>query len=30
MLALGKKFGFKIKKGLGAGEYELSIDFQKN
>ena len=30
MLALGKKFGFKIKKVLGAGEYELSIDFQKN
>ena len=26
MLALGKKFGFKIKKVLGAGEYELSID----
>jgi acetyltransferase len=30
MLALGKKLGFKIKKVLGAGEYELSIDFRKN
>jgi recombinational DNA repair protein RecT len=30
MLALGKKFGFNIKKVLGVGEYELSIDFQKN
>ena len=30
MLALGKKMGFKIKKISGAGEYELSIDFQVN
>ena len=30
MLALGKKFGFKINKVVGAGEYELSIDFQTN
>ena len=30
MLALGKKLGFKIKKVAGAGEYELSIDFQLN
>jgi acetyltransferase len=30
MLALGEKLGFKIKKVLGAGEYELSIDFRKN
>jgi acetyltransferase len=30
MLALGKKLGFKIKKVSGAGEYELSIDFQMN
>jgi acetyltransferase len=30
MLALGNKLGFKIKKVIGAGEYELSIDFQKN
>ncbi len=30
MLALGKKIGFKIKKVAGAGEYELSIDFQLN
>ena len=30
MLALGKRLGFKIKKVLGAGEYELSIDFQRN
>ena len=28
MLALGKKLGFKIQKVLGAGEYELSIDFR--
>jgi acetyltransferase len=30
MLALGKKLGFKIKKVLGVGEYELSLDFQTN
>ena len=30
MLALGKKLGFKIKKVIGASEYELSIDFRKN
>jgi acetyltransferase len=30
MLALGKKLGFKIEKVIGAGEYELSIDFRKN
>jgi acetyltransferase len=30
MLALGEKLGFKIKKVIGTGEYELSIDFQKN
>ena len=30
MLALGKRLGFKIKKVLGAGEYELSVDFQRN
>ncbi|MBT8368509.1 MAG: GNAT family N-acetyltransferase [Deltaproteobacteria bacterium] len=30
MLALGKKWGFKIKKVIDAGEYELSIDFQIN
>jgi acetyltransferase len=30
MLALGNKLGFKIKKVIGAGEYELSIYFQKN
>ena len=29
MLALGKKLGFKIKKVLGAGEFELSIGFRK-
>ena len=27
MLALGKKLGFKINKVIGAGEYELSMDF---
>ena len=30
MLALGEKLGFKIKRVSGAGEYELSIDFQVN
>jgi acetyltransferase len=30
MLALGKKLGFNIKKVLGVGEYELSIDFPLN
>ena len=30
MLNLGKKLGFKINKVVGAGEYELSIDFQTN
>ena len=30
MLALGKKLGFKIKKVIGATEYELSVDFQVN
>mgnify|MGYP001817818184 FL=1 len=30
MLALGKRLGFKIKKVLGAGEYDLSVDFQRN
>lgn len=30
MLTLGKKLGFKINNVIGTGEYELSIDFQKN
>lgn len=30
MLILGKKLGFKINKVVGAGEYELSNDFQTN
>ena len=30
MLTLGKKLGFKIKKVLGVGEYELSINFREN
>jgi len=29
MLALGKKLGFKIQRVSGAGEYDLTIDFQK-
>ena len=30
MPALGKKLGFNIKKVIGVGEYELSLDFQIN
>ena len=30
MLALGKKLGFNIKKVIGVGEYELSLNFQIN
>jgi len=30
VLTLEKKLGFKINKVVGAGEYELSIDFQTN